>query len=250
MEKFLAFDIETNAEDFDSLSESQREYILRRAETEEEIEQKKAEMSLAPLTSRVVCIGMKMIELINPDAPFGSDERYKEGNLLAYSLDETLEDGDTHEMKLGDGNIAYLSNERTLLTKFWKIFQKYPQITLVSFNGRNFDAPFLMLRSAKLGIRPGRNLMAGTKFNYPYHTDLIDEMTFYMPSQQGATRRYNFDFYTRALGIESPKSIEVNGSKVGEMYAAGRIDQISEYCLRDVRATWDLYLYWEKYLKF
>lgn len=249
MDKFLAFDIETDAEDFDSLSESQREYILRRAETDEEIEQKKAEMALSPLTSRVVCIGMKMVELVNPDA-VEREERYREGNLLAYSLDETMSDGDTRELALGDGNTAYISNERTLLAKFWKIFQKYPQIHLISFNGRNFDTPFLMLRSAKLQIRPSRNLMAGTKFNYPNHTDLIDELTFYMGGQQGATRRYNFDFYTRALGIESPKSMEVNGSKVGEMYAAGEIDKISEYCLRDVRATWDLYLYWEKYLKF
>jgi len=63
-------------------------------------------------------------------------------------------------------------------------------------------------------------------------------------------KRYNFDFYTKAFGITSPKSEGVDGSKVGELYAQGQLMEIAEYCLRDVQATWELYCVWAEYLKF
>lgn len=242
MRRYLAFDIETSAEEFENFSPSQQEFLLRRAETPEEQEQKKAEMALSPLTSRCVCIGMKMIE--------AEGDEFTLKDSVAYSLDMSLADGETKEIDLADGNKCYLSNERTLLENFWKIFRKYPDIHLISFNGRGFDAPFLMLRSAKLQVRPARNLMAGTKFNYPLHTDLIDELCFYMPTSYGATRRYNFDFFTQAFGLVSPKAAGVNGSMVTEYFKEGKIAEISEYCLRDVKATWELFDYWQKYLKF
>ncbi len=249
MTNYLVFDIETIPEDFDSLSTSQQEYLLRRANTEEEIAQRKNEMALSPLTARVVCIGMMPVEIKDKNAE-NVDDRY-DTKSLAYMLDDSIV-GDEEFIKstLNDGNIAFSMNEKSILEAFWKQLAKNPSAHLISFNGRNFDAPFLMLRSAKLGVRPSRNLMSGTKFNYQLHTDLIDELTFYMPTISGATRRYNFDFFTRAFGITSPKSEGVDGSLVNEFFKAGRISEIAEYCLRDVKATWELYLYWEKYLKF
>jgi len=92
--------------------------------------------------------------------------------------------------------------------------------------------------------------MNGTKWNYPGHTDLIDELSFYNPSPYSASKRFNFDFYTRAFGITSPKSEGVDGSMVSELYKKGDIATISDYCLRDINATWELFLVWQKYLKF
>ncbi len=242
MELFLVFDIETVPLPWDSFSESQQEYIIRRAANEEEIDQKKAEMALTPITAKVVCIGLQLMEK--------SSEGFKMRQKRAFSVDESVEEGERIEKKLSTGDTCILSSEVKLLEDFWGIIKKYHPLHLVSFNGRNFDAPFLMLRSALLGIRPSRDLMQGTKFNYMLHTDLIDELTFYMPSAYGATRRFNFDFYARAFGIKSPKSEGVDGSMVADYYYDGKILEISEYCLRDVSATWELYLKWSELLKF
>ncbi|MFW6232764.1 MAG: hypothetical protein ACOC4D_01870 [Bacteroidota bacterium] len=57
-EQYLIFDIETSPIDWKSLSESQQEYLLRYAKTDEEIEKKKFEMALSPMTAEVVCIGL------------------------------------------------------------------------------------------------------------------------------------------------------------------------------------------------
>ena len=92
--------------------------------------------------------------------------------------------------------------------------------------------------------------MTGTRFNYPLHTDLIDELTFYSVSAYGATRRFNFDFFARAYGIHSPKADGIDGSKVPEFFHNGKILEIAQYCLRDVKATWDLFKIWNEYLRF
>jgi uncharacterized protein YprB with RNaseH-like and TPR domain len=52
-----------------------------------------------------------------------------------------------------DNLIEYESgSEIEILKKFWEDVRLYKQ--LITFNGRSFDCPFLMLRSAVLGIKP------------------------------------------------------------------------------------------------
>ncbi len=242
MEQYLVFDIETSPLQWDSFSETQQEYILRHAETDEEIEKKKFEMGLSPLTAQVVCIGLQLMQSTG-------DGNWEMINRAAFSTSPDSEGEQYETVELESGDKCHISSETKVLEDFWVILHKYRNASLVSFNGRNFDAPCLMLRSALHRIKPSRDLMAGTKFNYPKHVDLIDELTFFQGGFYGATKRYNFDFYTRAFGITSPKSEGVDGSMVGQMFNEGKIKEISEYCLRDITATWELFLIWHKYLR-
>lgn len=242
-ERYLVFDIETAPVEWDSLSDSQQEYILRRAETDEDKERKKSEMALTPLTAKVVCVGLQLMQA-NEKGEFELMKR------AAYSSEKDIAEDEFREETLSTGDTCYFCHEKRILEDFWKILAKYRDVNLITFNGRNFDAPFMMLRSALYKIRPSRNIMSGTKFNYHQHIDLIDELTYFSPGVYGATRRFNFDFYTRAFGITSPKSEGVDGSMVAEYYNQGKVMEISEYCLRDVVATWELFLYWKKYLCF
>ncbi|HRP01152.1 MAG TPA: ribonuclease H-like domain-containing protein [Candidatus Kapabacteria bacterium] len=242
MNNYIAFDIETASLDFETLSHSQQEYLLRGATSEEEIAKKKYEMGLSPFTAQVVCIGLMKIEVDN--------DKNEVITKLALSCDNAMNDDEKNEIELSHGDRCIITNEKMLLKKFWSILSKNNTHTLLSFNGRNFDAPFLMLRSALKEVRPSKNLMQGTKFNYAGHIDLIDELTYYNGSQTGATRRFNFDYYTQAFGIKSPKSEGVDGSMVSTMFYDGNIAAISDYCLRDITATWELYKKWDMYLRF
>ena len=81
------------------------------------------------------------------------------------------------------------------------------------------------------------------------HCDLAEQLTFYSVSgRDGAARRFNLDFYCKAFGIESPKSHGVTGMDVKDLMAEGKFREIAEYCLRDVRATVDLYKIWKERL--
>ena len=44
-----------------------------------------------------------------------------------------------------------------LLREFWKLVREAG--TIVTFNGRGFDGPYLMIRSAILGVEPSRNFV-------------------------------------------------------------------------------------------
>ena len=219
----VVIDIETLGAPLDSFDETQQEYLLKFAESEKERQEALQKLSLYPLTSRVIAIG-----LLNPDTG--------RGKVLFQA------DAPSDEASADDAIRFIAGDERSMLEAFWKDMTRYEQF--ITFNGRGFDCPFLLLRSALLGIRPTRNLMP-YRYNPEIHCDLLEQFTFY-----GASRKFNLDFYCRAFGIESPKSHGITGLDLGELFRAKRFREIAEYNLGDLRATAELFRRWEEFLSF
>lgn len=232
----LVFDIETTALPLEQFDEAQQEYLLRAAEKEPDEEARSAKreeiqrfMSLWPLTSQVLCIAM-----INAESERGQ---------VLY-LAEDFEEG---EESPGAVKFVPCMDESELLTAFWDTVKHYENI--VTFNGRGFDVPFVYLRSALLNVPISRKNWLGYRFAAEPHCDLAEQLSFYNVSgRDGAARRFNLDFYCRSFGIESPKSHGVTGMEVGQLMQEGRMREIAEYCVRDVRATLDLYRIWKERL--
>ena len=224
----IVFDIETCAYPFESLSESQREYLLRYAEkeTNEKIKSQKIDdairyTSLYPFTSKVIAIGFYDVE---------------KNKSFVYYESEKEEEWEAEDKKSQYKGLT----ESEMLKSFWKIVEFADRV--VTFNGRNFDAPFLMLRSAMLKIKPSKNLITN-RYDKSFHIDLLDQFTFY-----GLTRKFNLDFYCNAFGIDSPKSKGISGMEVKNLYEAGKLREIAIYCGNDVVATSELYQIWKDYL--
>jgi len=233
----LVFDIETSALPVETFDEVQREYLFREAEKisdEAAREAKLAEIlkmwNLWPFTAQVVCIAMLNAETQRGQVLFTAED-----------LDESSDDE--------GGPVEYVAcvDEAELLTAFWDVAKHYDEV--VTFNGRGFDVPFLYLRSALLNVPITRKNWLGYRYQTEPHCDLAEQFTFYSVSgRDGAARKFNLDFYCKAFGIESPKSHGVTGLDVNDMLAAGRQREIAEYCLRDVRATVELYRIWKERL--
>jgi predicted PolB exonuclease-like 3'-5' exonuclease len=226
----IVFDIETCCYPLDSLAESQQEYLLRYAEKEvdENLKlQKKDEairyLSLYPFTAKVIAIAIYDVD--------------KEKSFVYYETDKT-DEWYSEEKKIHYKGL----NEAELLKSFWRIIEVTDQV--ITFNGKNFDAPFLMMRSAMLKIRPSKNLVA-KKFDSTQHIDLLEQFTYF-----GLTRKFNLDFYCHAFGINSPKAKGISGMEVKNLYDAGRIKDIAIYCSEDVFATYELYKIWKEFLCF
>ncbi len=218
----LIIDIETLAAPFESFDEVQQAYLLKFAESEEERTEAIQKLSLYPTTARIVAIG-----LLNPDTDRGE---------VLFQSDESV---DTFSE---DEHVHFRSGtEQELLQEFWKDILKYEQF--ITFNGRGFDCPFLLLRSAILQIKPSRNLMP-YRFDHSIHCDLLDQLTFY-----GAFRKFSLDFYCKSFGIDSPKSHGITGLDIGRLFEEKRFRQIAEYCFGDVKATAELFRRWEEFLK-
>lgn len=225
----LIFDIETVGVEFDSLDDKSQELLLRFAETPEDVEAVKEGLGFSPLTGQVVAIGV-----LNPETAKGA--------VYFLSLEGKSE-------KEENSNTQYLpyQTEKELLKSFWDASAHYDQF--ITFNGRSFDAPYLMIRSAVNKIKPTKNLMTyryeSDQFGKTItHLDLLDRLTFF-----GAVRRKGgLHMWCQAFGIESPKSKGVSGDDVARLFKDKEYLKIAEYCFNDVLATEKLWGYWEKYI--
>ena len=231
----LVFDIETSALPVDSFDAVQQEYLFRDAEKLQEETartERRAEivrlLNLWPLTAHVVCIAM-----LNADT--------SRGQVLF-----TAEDSGNAPAEPGAVEFVPCMDEAELLTAFWDVAKHYDSI--VTFNGRGFDVPFIYMRSALLNVPISRKDWLGYRYQCDPHCDLADQLTFYGGSREGAARRFNLDFYCKAFGIDSPKSHGITGMDINQLLAQRRYREIAEYCLRDVQATLQLYNLWRERL--
>jgi hypothetical protein len=217
----VVFDIETLAYPLETFDESQQEYLMRFAKTDEERADAVMKLSLAPFTAQIVAIAM-----VNPDS--------QQGKVF-------YQDPNGRSSVSPDGLVEFVpGTEADMLQEFWKTIARYGQF--ITFNGRSFDCPFVMLRSAILGVKPSRNLMT-YRYSAGEHCDLLEQLSYY-----GAFRKFSLDFYCKSFGIRSPKSEGVSGQDVGPLFREGRYQEIADYCLRDVRATVQLFQRWQSFL--
>lgn len=150
--------------------------------------------------------------------------------------------------ELEENGVKYKQmTEEEILNKFWEHAQQCEEF--VTINGRCFDLPFILIRSAIYKIHASKNFMKG-RYIYQQqfdakHVDLLDQLTFY-----GAMKKGTLHMYTRAFGIENPKSEDVNGYEVAKMFENKQYLEIAKYNARDIQATKKLYEYWDKYIRF
>lgn len=143
---------------------------------------------------------------------------------------------------------AHLADERAILSDFLRfINSKEPR--LVSFNGRGFDLPTIMLRAMKYNLSAfgyfesenaskTKNKWENYRARYSekWHTDLLECLGNF-----GSVRNLNLDNVCKMLGIVG--KYEVSGGDVYSLYYDKKdIEKIDFYCQSDVLNTYWLYL--------
>jgi uncharacterized protein YprB with RNaseH-like and TPR domain len=234
----LVFDIETIGEDFADFDEATQEnltrWIRREAvfEGEEKYETRlmdlKEGLGFSPLTGRIVALGVydtvKHQGVVYFDATNATIADYREENFQFKAR-----------------------SEKEMLEAFWQGVKGYQEV--ISFNGRSFDVPFMLIRSAVHRVRASVDLMAKRYLDRStqaiQHIDLIDQLSFY-----GAVRRRgSLHLYCRAFGIRSPKANGITGDQVASLYKDKKYQEIAEYNSWDLIATAELYKVWQEYLR-
>lgn len=233
----LIVDIETIGDDFATYDETTQKELVRwikqESRTEEAfnaaLEDVKRGLGFSPLTGEIACLGAL---------------DYDTGKATVYFQ------APTEKLKeFTEDNVTYKPmSEAQMLDAFWKLALQYQQF--VTFNGRQFDMPFIFLRSAIHGIRPTKDVMRNRYISYQdaqaVHIDLYDQLTFY-----GAMiRKGTLHRFVRAFGIESPKDGDISGDEVTASFRAGRYLDIAKYNARDLYATRALFDKWDNYLRF
>ena len=127
---------------------------------------------------------------------------------------------------------------------FWRGWEKYRRPTLVSFNGRSFDVPLLELAAFRYGLSvPGWFQLGGKSFEQPRnrfnqrsHIDLCELLTNF-----GSTR-FTGGLNLAANLLGKPGKMGTQGNMVQDMFDAGKLAEINDYCRCDVLDTYFVFL--------
>jgi 3'-5' exonuclease len=150
------------------------------------------------------------------------------------------------EFRLTDLTVLDEADARphVMVEHFWRGWEKYGRPTLVSFNGRTFDVPLLELAAFRYGLSvPGWfNISAKSfeqarnRFNIDAHIDLQELLTNF-----GSTR-FTGGLNLAANLLGKPGKMDVEGDMVQDLFDAGHIAEIHDYCRCDVLDTYFVFL--------
>ncbi len=127
---------------------------------------------------------------------------------------------------------------------FWRGWDRYHRPTLVSFNGRGFDLPLLELAAFRFGVSLGGWFLPRGKssdqprnrFNLSAHIDLMELLTNFGSS------RFVGGLNLAANLLGKPGKMDVQGHMVQDLFNAGKLAEINDYCRCDVLDTYFVFL--------
>lgn len=130
------------------------------------------------------------------------------------------------------GTIADGKDEAKVLHDFSDFMNRH-RPNIVTWNGRGFDLPVLVLRALHHGVTfpwyyQGRDVRY--RFSEQGHLDLCDHL-----ADHGAGARTPLAGAAALIGL--PGKDGIDGSQVEGLYNAGHLDELRAYCLSDVAQT-------------
>lgn len=135
---------------------------------------------------------------------------------------------------INDGEVKTLSgDERKILQDFWNIAKDV--FLFVGYNIFDFDLRFIYQRSIVLGVRPTKDLSFARYRNSP----IFDVMCEWV--KWNLQNKVSLNHLAKALGFPTSKGGDVEGKNVAQAFEDGRIQEICEYCEKDVELTRKIY---------
>lgn len=141
-------------------------------------------------------------------------------------------------------------DEKEMIKNFFMIIEK--NMRLVSFNGRGFDLPMMMIRAMRYNLSiPSyfevENLALGkdkwkgnytSRYDGKFHLDLMDHISSF-----NAVRGINLN--ALCLSLNLPGKFDTHGDEVMELFYNDELEKIQIYCQSDVLNTYLLFLKYE-----
>ena len=138
-----------------------------------------------------------------------------------------------------DGNkqikSIYGDDEKEIVIKFNDLLKKIEtkNFNLSGFRILHFDVPWIVHKLHKYGVKPADIILMYDKKPWEMRiTDLSEDW------KGKFAWSFSFDEMCYELGVKSPKDV-INGSDVHKYYWSDRLEEIKEYCEKDVSSSID-----------
>ena len=124
--------------------------------------------------------------------------------------------------------------EKEILKEFWQIAANVHQF--IGHNIWSFDLPFIYQRSIILSVKPRQDISFARYRNTPIY-DTMCEWTLWDLNEQ---KRQKLDTLAKVMGLPTSKDL-MDGSKVWTYFQKGKIEEICQYCMKDVELVRQVY---------
>jgi len=124
------------------------------------------------------------------------------------------------------------NNEKRMLEKFWEVANSSD--LFIGHNVMDFDLRFIYQRSIINNVKPSKSLSFARYRNFPIYDTMREWAKWSFDSSLG------LEPLALALGIPTSKD-GIDGSQVCSFYKDGKVQEILEYCKRDVDVTRKVY---------
>ena len=143
-------------------------------------------------------------------------------------------------IKLGRAKKVLVGEEKSILRRFWKtigqVLEKSPDMDLLTFNGKTFDLPLILNRSAFYKMKPTFDFSDHLrKYSTFPHLDLCELLN----DKRGQDYK-SLEFFLEYFHIANEKE-DFDGSMVYEATLAGETDKVIRHCTNDCRSLFKLY---------
>lgn len=133
--------------------------------------------------------------------------------------------------------VIHSDDEKEVLNRFWTRITELKPDVIVTFNGYNFDIPFLIIRSSVKGIKPTLDInLVKWKYETSNHFDCMQVL-----SANQTFLNVALEISCRVFKIPVPEN-RVSGEEVPKLYSKNEVETIKEHCRQDVEMTEQLYL--------
>lgn len=136
-----------------------------------------------------------------------------------------------------------LSQKTRSEVEMLQVFSSFAEgMNLVTWNGRSFDVPVIVLRCLRHGIPLAwyfrEKFGPRYRYNDGKHYDVMEQV-----SNFGATKNLSLNDVAQLIGL--PGKLGVDGADVREMWEGGREAEVENYCMTDVVQTAFVWLRFE-----
>lgn len=129
-----------------------------------------------------------------------------------------------------------------IVNHFWDMYNK-GNFTLVDFNGRGYDIRLMELWAYRLGIPIHHKHFDKFGIRYRFNTDKELDLLEVLTNNMAVRFQGGLNLFAKLLG--KPGKMDTKGDMVPELYEAGELNTIEDYCLGDVMDTYFIFLRWK-----